>query len=88
MIKVSNMISEMSKIQLQIRLQHDFYGLPALMENPTYDSNSVSKIHWKKTNVFHSMLKVWPICVNTVDKLWKIMFHNFVRFTKFFQSVE
>ena len=48
MIKVSNMISEMSKIQLQIRLRHDFYGLPAVMENPTYDPNSLSKIHWKK----------------------------------------
>ena len=34
------------------------------------------------------MLKVWPICVNTVEKLWKIMFHDFVHFPKFFQSVE
>ena len=42
----------------------------------------------KKTNVFHSMLKVWPICVNPVEKLWKIMFHDFVHFPKFFQSVE
>ena len=42
----------------------------------------------EKTNVFHSMLKVWPICVNTVEKLWKIMFHDFVHFPKFFQSVE
>ena len=34
------------------------------------------------------MQKVWPICVNTVDKLWKIMFHDFVHFPKLFQSVE
>ena len=43
MIKLSHMISEMRKITLQIRLFMIFVS-PDVMENPTYDSNSVSNI--------------------------------------------
>ena len=38
------MISEMRKIKLQIRPFMIFYVSPDVMENPTYDPNSVSNI--------------------------------------------
>ena len=43
MIKLLHIISEMRKIRLQIRLFMIFVSLD-VMENPTYDPNSVSNI--------------------------------------------
>ena len=45
MIKPLHIISKMRKITLQLNpALHDFYVSPDVMENPTYDPNSVSNI--------------------------------------------
>ena len=44
MIKLSHIISEMKKTFTANPTLHDFYVSPDVMENPTYDPNSVSNI--------------------------------------------
>ena len=74
MIKLSHIISEMKKNYAANPTLHDFYVSPDIMENPTYDANSVSNI--LSCSILPDFLTETTLMILTVNMLNDITLVN------------